>query len=456
VRLESFAGATGAIAREAHAVGIRSSVGCPITVAGQLWGVIAASTNRDEPFPTDTESQIARFTELVATAVESAEAREELRRIAEEQAALRRVATLVARGEEPAAVFEAVTEEIRALFHADATALIRFESNGEATFLGGRGWSLQRLPGTRFQPPPGFASVRETGLVAHYGIDDVTSRTLLEEMRQEGVRYAVEAPIAVEGLVWGAIHVWSRRGPLPLDIEQRIVNFTELIATAIANADVRSKLTQSRARIVATADATRWRIERDLHDGAQQRLVSLALELRLAQDSVPAELPALGNSIGRVAYELAAVQEELREISRGIHPSILSEGGLGPAVRTLARRSPVRVELDIQTGSRYPASVEVAAYYVVSEAVTNTAKHANGSHADVVIWETDGTLRLRLSDDGVGGAQPQEGTGLTGLHDRVEALGGSIDVTSPAGHGTVLEVSLPTDRSTSTGTSEAS
>ena len=165
-------------------MGIRSSIGCPIRVAGQLWGVIAASTNRDEPFPPDTESQIARFTELVATAVESAEAREELRRIAEEQAALRRVATLVARGVEPTAVFEAVTEEIRTLFHADATALIRFESNGEATFLGVRGWSLQRLPGARFQPPPGsaLASVRETGLVAHYGIDDATSITLPEEI----------------------------------------------------------------------------------------------------------------------------------------------------------------------------------------------------------------------------------------------------------------------------------
>ena len=461
VRLESFAGETGAIAREAHEVGIRSSIGCPIRVAGQLWGVIAASTNRDEPFPPDTESQIARFTELVATAVESAEAREELRRIAEEQAALRRVATLVARGVEPTAVFEAVTEEIRTLFHADATALIRFESNGEATFLGVRGWSLQRLPGARFQPPPGsaLASVRETGLVAHYGIDDATSITLPEEMRQEGMRYAVDAPIVVEGGVWGAINVSARRGPLPLDIEQRIVDFTELIATAIANADARAKLTQSRARIVATADATRRRIERDLHDGAQQRLVSLALELRLAQESVPAELPALGSNIGRVADELAAVQEELREISRGIHPAILSDGGLGPAVRTLARRSPVPVELDIQTGSRYPPSVEVAAYFVASEALTNTAKHANASHADVVVWETDGTLRLRVSDDGVGGAQPQEGTGLTGLHDRVEALGGSIEVTSPVGHGTVLEVSLPTERSdwsTPTGTSEVS
>jgi signal transduction histidine kinase len=448
VRLESFAGETGAIAREAHAVGIRSSVGCPITVAGQLWGVIAASTNRDEPFPTNTESQIARFTELVATAVESAEAREELRRIAEEQAALRRVATLVARGVEAAAVFEAVTEEISALSHADATALIRFESNGEATFLGGRGWSTQRVPGTRFQPPPvsALAAVRETGLVAHYGIDDATSTTLPEGMRQEGMRYAVDAPILVDGHVWGAINVSSRRGSLPLDIEQRIVDFTELIGTAIANADAHAKLTQSRARIVATADATRRRIERDLHDGAQQRLVSLALELRLAQESVPAELPALGNSIGRVADELAAVQEGLREISRGIHPSVLSEGGLGPAVRTLARRSPVPVELDIQTGSRYPPSVEVAAYYVASEALTNTAKHADASHADVAVWEANGTLRLRVLDDGVGGAQGQEGTGLTGLRDRVEALGGSVEVTSPVGHGTVLEVSLPIDQ----------
>ncbi|HJV15278.1 MAG TPA: GAF domain-containing protein [Propionibacteriaceae bacterium] len=449
VRLESFAGATGAIADEAHTVGIRSSVGCPIFVAGQLWGVIAASTNRDEPFPPDTESQIARFTELVATAVESAEAREELRRIAEEQAALRRVATLVARGVEPDAVFEAVTEEIHALFQADATALIRFEANRDATFLSGRGWSGQRLPGSRFQPLPGFAlaSIQETGRVARYRIDDSATTSLPEQLRQEGMRYLLDAPITVEGHLWGAINVASRREPLPRDIEQRIVDFTELVATAIANADARTKLTQSRARIVATADATRRRIERDLHDGAQQQLVSLALELRLAQESVPAELPALRDGIGQVADGLTAVLEELREISRGIHPAILSEGGLGPALRTLARRSPIPVELDIRADSRYPASVEVAAYYVVSEALTNTAKHANASHADVVVWQANSTLRLRVSDAGVGGAQPQQGTGLTGLRDRVEALGGSIEVTSPAGQGTVLDVFLPIDSS---------
>jgi signal transduction histidine kinase len=317
------------------------------------------------------------------------------------------------------------------------------------------------LPGTRFQPAPGsaLALVQQTGRVARYGIDDATSTSVPESLRQQGMRYAVDAPIAVQGRPWGAISVASRQGPPPLDIEQRIVDFTELIATAIANADASAKLTQSRARIVATADATRRRIERDLHDGAQQRLVSLALELRLAQESVPAELPVLEDGIGHVADELTAVLEELREISRGIHPAILSEGGLGPALRTLARRSPIPVELDIQAGSRYPPSIEVAAYYVVSEALTNTAKHANASHADVVVWQANGTLRLRVSDEGAGGAEPHHGSGLTGLRDRVEALGGSIEVTSPVGQGTVLEVSLPIDSSdwsTSTDTSKVS
>jgi signal transduction histidine kinase len=263
--------------------------------------------------------------------------------------------------------------------------------------------------------------------------------------RAEGIRSAVDAPIVVEGRLWGAINVAARTGPLPADTEQRMADFTELVATAIANAEAHTKLTQSRARIVATADATRRRIERDLHDGAQQRLVSLGLELRLAQGSVPAELGELDDAIGQVADGLTAALDDLREISRGIHPAILSEGGLGPAVRTLARRSGVRVELAVGTDSRYPAPVEVAAYYVISEALTNTAKHANASYAEVVVEERDSALHLRLSDDGVGGAQPEKGSGLTGLRDRVEALGGSIDVSSPADHGTLILVRLPVD-----------
>jgi signal transduction histidine kinase len=222
-----------------------------------------------------------------------------------------------------------------------------------------------------------------------------------------------------------------------------MADFTELVATAIANAEAQTALTASRARIVATADETRRRIERDLHDGAQQRLVSLALELRVAQNTVPAELPELRAGIGQVAEDIAAVLADLREISRGLHPAILSQGGLGPALRTLARRSAVPVVLTIDTDSRYPPPLEVAAYYLVSEALTNTSKHARAQRAEVTVEDHDNTLRLRVRDDGVGGAQPQQGSGLIGLRDRVEALGGSVEVASPIGHGTVIQVSLP-------------
>jgi signal transduction histidine kinase len=187
-------------------------------------------------------------------------------------------------------------------------------------------------------------------------------------------------------------------------------------------------------------------VERDLHDGAQQHLISLAFELRIAQDTVPVELPTLRADLGQVAEELTEVMEELREISRGLHPTILSEGGLGPALRTLTQRSAVPVELHLNINSRYPQPVEVAAYYVVCEALTNATKHADASRTEVVLEERDSTLRLRVCDDGIGGAEPQRGSGLIGLRDRVEALGGSIDVTSPVSQGTVIQVSLPIER----------
>jgi signal transduction histidine kinase len=285
-----------------------------------------------------------------------------------------------------------------------------------------------------------------TGDSARFDVDGATLESHSDFFRDWGVRSAVAVPIMVEGRCWGTISVASRRDPFPPDTERRMANFTEIIATAIANAESRAQLAASRARVVATADDTRRRLERDLHDGAQQRLVSLALELRLAQDSVPAELPALRAGIGQVAEDLTEVLDELREMSRGIHPAILSEGGLGPAFRTLARRSAVQVDLHVDTDSRYPPPVEVAAYYVVSEALTNTTKHAGASQVEVAVEERDSTLRLCVRDDGVGGAKPQWGSGLIGLRDRVEALGGSIEVTSPIGHGTVIQVSLPIER----------
>jgi signal transduction histidine kinase len=222
-----------------------------------------------------------------------------------------------------------------------------------------------------------------------------------------------------------------------------MADFTGLVATAVGNAESRAEVAASRRRIVAAADETRRRIERDLHDGTQQRLVSLGLELRLAQFLVPADLPELQAEIGRVAGELNGVVEDLREIARGIHPAILSEGGLGPALRTLARRAAVAVELDVAAIARLPEPVEVAAYYVVSEALTNATRHAHASVVEVDADASGGMLRVYVRDDGAGGADPLRGSGLTGLKDRIEALGGAFSVHSPAGRGTRVSCELP-------------
>jgi signal transduction histidine kinase len=443
-RFDHYAGAAAA----ELALGIRSAVGAPITVEGRLWGVMTVAATGEEPPPPDTEARLADFTELVATAVANAEAREELRAIADEQAALRRVATLVARGAPPSAVFAAVAEEVGRLLAADLTILARYEADETVTVVG----SWNRLGdafavGTR--TPLGGRNtttlVFQTGRPARidqYAADDASAMTAIA--RSFGVGSAVGAPITVEGRLWGVMQVaWSREAGLPAGTEERLAAFAELVATAIANAEAREELTASRARIVATADQTRRRIERDLHDGAQQRLVALGLQLRLAQAAVPSELDELGAELDRVAGGLNGALEELQELSRGIHPAILAEGGLGPALRTLARRSTVPVELDLRTRGRLPERVEVAAYYVVSEALTNVAKHAKASVVQVHVEADDGLVRLAIRDDGVGGADPTRGSGLIGLKDRVEATGGTMRVDSRPGQGTSLVVELP-------------
>src|SRR4030088_3014778 len=247
------------------------------------------------------------------------------------------------------------------------------------------------------------------------------------------------SPIVVEGRLWGAIAVQSQE-PLPMDTDERLEKFTELLGTAIANADSKSELAASRRRVITAADDARRRIERDLHDGTQQRLVALGLALRVAQSTEPSNCSALQTQIGRVADELDEVHEELREIARGIHPAVLSEGGLGPALRGLARRAALPVELDIQTGTRAADRIEGAAYYVVSEALTNTTKHARPSCARVTVGQRDALLHLSIRDDGIGGADPAGGSGLIGLRDRVQALDGSIKVNSHPGEGTAILV----------------
>jgi signal transduction histidine kinase len=236
---------------------------------------------------------------------------------------------------------------------------------------------------------------------------------------------------------------WIESGHLSAGVEGRLAQFTELVGTAIANAASRVELAASRARVVAAADETRRRIERDLHDGTQQRLVSVALDLRAAENSTPSELVDLRAQLSRTGEGLAAAVEDLQEISRGIHPAILSQGGLEPALKALARRSSVPARLDLSVDRGLPENVEVAAYYVVSEALTNVAKHAQASVVRVGLDTGEAMVRLSIEDDGVGGAEPGHGSGLIGLRDRIEALGGRVEIASPPGKGTTLRVEIP-------------
>jgi signal transduction histidine kinase len=379
-----------------------------------------------------------------------AASRDELTRVVEEQAALRRVATLVAQTVSAPQLFETVTREVGLLSGADLARMERYEADGTITGVGA--WSRdperELVVGTRIalEGVSVAALVRERGGPVRVDTFAQASGPIAEEARALGIRSSVGCPIVVQGRLWGVIAASSKsEAPFPPDTESQIAEFTELVATAIANAEARAELAASRARIVSAADETRRRIERDLHDGTQQRLITLGLELRLAQSTVPPDLAELREEIGRAAMELGGVIDDLREISRGIHPAILSEGGLGPALRTLARRSAVPVELEVRPEARFPAPIEVAAYYVVSEALANAAKYAQASVAEVRVDARDGVLELTIQDDGVGGADPARGSGLTGLRDRVEALGGSLSVISTTHEGTSLHVELPID-----------
>jgi signal transduction histidine kinase len=284
------------------------------------------------------------------------------------------------------------------------------------------------------------ASVHRTGEPAR--IDDFTSSDgLYAVARQAGLTAAVGVPIVVDGTVWGAVNIASTKNErFPPDAEERLARFTELIATSVSNATMREALAASRARVIAASDETRRRIERDLHDGAQQQLVTLALGLRATEGRVPDDLKT---EVAHVADRLTSVIEELREMSRGIHPAILTQGGLSPALEALALRSSVPVKLNVHCQHRLPDEIEVAAYYVTSEALTNAAKHASASHVRVDLRAEEDALRLSIRDDGAGGADPSGGSGLVGIKDRVEALGGTIEVQSPPRDGTRLDVEIP-------------
>ena len=347
----------------------------------------------------------------------------ELERYAEDQAALRRVATLVARDVPPGELLESVAREVTGVLGSDSTGLLRYEPDGGVAVLAT--WAGPARPGEQV-----VARVLATGRPASTDGDDG--------------RRTLGAPIFVAGRLWGVmIAAWERERARPEGVEARMAEFTELVATAVANAESRAELAASRARVVAAADEARRRIERDLHDGTQQRLVTLGLRLRASEALAPQELTELRAELASAVESLTSAAEELQEISRGIHPAILSRGGLGPALRSLARRSSVPVDLELDVDRRLPEQVEVATYYVVSEALTNAAKHSRASTLRIRAGADNGAVSLSISDDGVGGADPEGGSGLVGLRDRVEALGGELRVSSAPGQGTALDATIP-------------
>jgi signal transduction histidine kinase len=420
----------------------------PVRRAAAMAGRLAGGdlqARMDETGPAEVGTLERALNTMAASLAAS---RDELRLLADEQAALRRMATLVARGVSPDEIFAAVAQEVSRLLGTDYAVVARFEAGGAETVVAERGHPDVLPVGMRWEP--GDASpttaVRRTGRPARVDADHWRGATgpSADVVRRLGVQSAVACPIVVEGCLWGAMVV-ATRDPLPPGTEERIASFTELVGTAIANAESRAELAASRARVVATADETRRRIERDLHDGAQQRLVWSVITLKLARR-------ALGDAGGPVARLVEEALEhgeraaaELRDLAQGILPAALSRGGLRAGVEQLVAHVGVPVSVDV-TAERLPPALEATAYFIVAEALTNTAKHAHAKSARITAVIDGDTLCVEVRDDGVGGARVDASTGLLGLRDRAAAMDGELRVDSPPGAGTVVAATLPVPR----------
>jgi PAS domain S-box-containing protein len=355
----------------------------------------------------------------------------ENRLLSQEQAALRRVATLVAKGQDAFELFDAVAGEVGRLLNADATRLLRYRQDGTTAVVGSYGAADAELGADSYNPGRLWRRIAERGV---------------------GAAAAAAAPIVVSGRPWGAIvAAWKQPDMAGRDARIRIGQFTELVATAVANAESGAELAASRRRIVTAADQARRRIERDLHDGAQQRLVHTVLMLNLARKELGDASGPVAELVEEALTNAQRAMDEMQQLARGIHPRILSAGGLRPALKTLARRASIPVTVDMQADLRVPENVEVTAYYVASEALTNAAKHANASEVRITVDVDDRWIVLTVRDDGVGGADPSRGSGLIGLHDRVAALGGALAVDSEPRVGTVLTAEIPVAAPTAAG-----
>jgi PAS domain S-box-containing protein len=436
-RMEDWSGIEGTVAAAVRNQGMRWAVAAPIVVDGTVWGNICAGTTGGERIPEGAENRLARFTELLSTAVTNATMRSEL-------AASEARAREVAQGVGPDELFSAVADEVAGIIDIPVVGVNRYEADGTFTTLGIAG-ETNFTVGSRWPvEDKGLAGkILSTGRSAWSDDYARLAGRLGDAVREDQLISAVGVPIVVDGIVWGFMVAAAKPGrPIPADTEERLVRFTELVATAVSNATTRADLLRSRARLVSTADETRRRLERDLHDGIQQWLVGLALRARKA-----AGLSAAGESplqeLTGLADDLVAVTDELREISRGIHPAILSDSGLDDALAALARRSAIRVELDVAFQRRYDPTLEATVYYVVAESITNAVKHAQASAVAVRGGLRGESIELEIRDDGIGGANPRRGTGMVGLRDRVDTLGGTISFASPAGAGTTIRVRLP-------------
>jgi signal transduction histidine kinase len=377
---------------------------------------------------------------------ERRQAESELERLAGEQAALRRVATLVARGVPSSEVFSAVAEEVSQLLDAQATTIGRLESDGSMSVVASSGTASEVMPvgsDLTLESTMVLSKVARTGRSARVDDYDGVSDTVAGRIRGMGIRCTVAVPIVVEGSLWGSIAAGTDREHFAADAEQRMAEFTELAGTAIANAESRSALTASRARVVAASDETRRQIERDLHDGAQQRMVHTVITLKLAMRALGTDDEAAHSLVAEALDHAEQATVELRELAQGILPSVLTRGGLRAAVESLASRASVPVEVDVSE-DRFAPPVEATAYFVVAESLTNVAKHAQASGAKVRARAENGTLRVEVRDDGVGGAR-LGGSGVLGLMDRLAVFDGHLKVESPPGGGTLVvgEIPLP-------------
>jgi len=406
-------------------------------VAGAVWGMVTA-TDPARPLPLDTERPLEQFGQLVAAAVGNSQARAELTILADEQAALRRVAELVASGAPPQRVFDAVTAEASALLGDLAVALMLYDDAGAVVVAT---CNCPAPVGLHVPFSAGTAVDRMfvTGRPAH--VDSYENTPLVDVARAAGIASTTAVPITVEGRVRAAL-VSSNTGPTTrAAVEIRLAQLAELAAVAIANAETRAKLTASRARVVATADETRRRLQRDVHDGAQQRLVHAVIALKMARSTV-----AGGSAAARLVDEaltnVERASSELRDIVHGILPRSLTYGGLRLGLESLVADLALPVDMQVTT-PRLPAGVETTAYFVVAEALTNAVKHSQAGEVSLSVDLDGDNLVIEIRDDGVGGAEPTRGTGLTGLLDRVDAAGGALTIASPTGEGTAIRAELP-------------